>query len=218
MNSIIVYRPNMIKALIFDFGSVMYRTNWECMDHHFFQQHGFHIRLGDLPDEKLLEAYRASDTGKGDLRSFFLCLQPTLTKKKLDAVLRTYHQCYIHCKIVNHDLLRWIRELKKSYSLFGFTDVKQEHYAANIEAGIYKEFIRIFTSFEFQMTKAEPGAFSKLIVALTSYHLSPSECVFIDDYLPNIEHAQKTGFHTIHYTSFPDIQPLQHALSALLHA
>src|SRR3989344_3311262 len=162
----------MIKAIIFDFGSVVYRTDWKKVNEFFKERNGFGILIQDTKDEE---------------------------------IIRNYKEAFIKFKILNTEMVKIINELKDKYTLFGFTDVKKEHFEANKDAGIYDGFKKIFTSFSLMMLKANKNAFEFVVNDLKNYDIKPSECIFIDDHLPNIENARHFGFKTIHYTDFPNV-------------
>ncbi len=203
-----------MKSLIFDFGSVIYKTQWDKLNDFFMNKHGISLLISQTSDQELIRIYRDSDVGKEDFIKFFSRL--TLNKPLLQ-MLKDYQKGYATFKTVNTDLLNLISVLrKKGFLLFGFTDTKKEHYQANLQSGIYDGFQRIFTSFEFGFLKAQTQAFEKLVSALQKYNLSPSDCLFIDDYLPNIENAKSFGFITIHYLDFPSLTSLLPQLEKIL--
>ena len=52
----------MIKAIIFDFGSVLFKTQWEGINKDFLEKFGFSILIED--NKEYIEIYRNSETGK----------------------------------------------------------------------------------------------------------------------------------------------------------
>jgi len=204
----------MIKAIIFDFGSVVYRTDWKKVNEFFKERNGFGILIQDTKDEEIIRIYKESDVGKEDLKKIFLRMGP----KDLDMnkILKDYKEAFIKFKILNTEMVKIINELKDKYTLFGFTDVKKEHFEANKDAGIYDGFKKIFTSFSLMMLKANKNAFEFVVNDLKNYDIKPSECIFIDDHLPNIENARHFGFKTIHYTDFPNVSGFEKEIHILL--
>ena len=192
----------MIKAIIFDFGSVIYKTDWESIIKEFKEKFNVSIHLADGADEELLRIYRESDIGKEDFKRFFH--RPGLSDTT--EALTYYKKLYFKHKILNKEMIQIIKKLKKKYLLFGFTDIKRDHYESNLEGGLYKDFKKIFTSFELGMLKADGIAFDIISKELSNYNLKTEECLFIDDHFPNIENARKRGFKTIHYADFPNME------------
>lgn len=205
----------MIKGIIFDFGSVVYKTNWEKMAGDFFDKFGVNVWMEGIKNEKAIDLYKLGNVGKAKIGDFIRELNPNVEITK--EMIGFYKKMYIKHKIVNNELLKFVKELKKKYILFAFTDIKKEHYESNLKFGIYNDFKEVYTSFKFNMLKSQDGAFDKLKKELLKYSLLPNECVFIDDHLPNIEQAKKSGFHTIHYEGFPNIENLERDLINVLN-
>lgn len=61
-------------------------------------------------------------------------------------------------------------------------------------------------SCDIHLTKPDPGIYQELY---KKYQLHPSECLFIDDSLANVEAARELGFHTVRFmgydASYPEI-------------
>ena len=207
----------MIKAIIFDFGSVIYRTNWEGINRDFIEKFGFEIWLKNKNDKELVRIYEDSNIGKKDLGDFFLKLKPEL-KGDLDRIIHFYKNSYAKHRIVNEKIMKIIGQLKEGHTLIGFTDVKKEHYEVNQSQGIYKDFKKIFTSFEFGMLKAQREAFERLELELKILNIKPYECIFIDDQEKNVQNAKELGFKTIHYPDFPETKKLLKKLNGMLKA
>jgi len=198
----------VIKALILDFGKVIYKTKWKDVNKFFFEKNGFNILVGTSKDAELIRIYNDSDIGKEDFGKFFTRIKPHL--KDLKAVLKDYKEGYAKFKVINKEFLKIIHKLKeRKIRLFGFTDIKKEHYDANVESGIYEGFEKIFTSFEFGCLKSDGKAFELLTEELKKYELTPQECLFVDDRLENIEKAKEKRYGVIHYGDFPEVKKIQ---------
>jgi len=201
----------MIKVIILDFGSVIYKTKWEKINEFFYQKNGFNILFGKSEDAELIRIYSESDVGKEDFKKFFLRLKPDL--QDVDAAIKDYKEGYSKFKEINQELLDTIKELKeKGIILFGFTDAKKEHYDANMEIGIYDGFEEIFTSFNFKCLKSDAKAFELLTKRINEYGLNPEECLFIDDNLENVKRAKEKGYKIIHYQNFPEVEEIKKEL------
>jgi len=163
----------MIKAIIFDFGSVIYKTDWEKLDAYFKKLNGFSIRIAESKDEELIKIYRDSDIGKQEYVKFFYHLEPNI--KDIDKIIKDYKKAYGKFKKINRELLKIISFLKKKYLIFGFSDIKKEHYEANKECGIYDCFEEVFASFKFGVLKCDAGAFQRLEKELKKFNLPLSQ-------------------------------------------
>ena len=194
----------MIKAIIFDFGSVLFKTDWKEIDKDFVQIYQKSIRIGENPE--LVKVYLDAEVGKSTMKEFLSKIDPRLGNEE---TINFYKKSYLKHKILNQGMRELFSILKKKYLLYGFTDTNKEHFEANKEAGLFEDFNEICKSFQFEMRKSEEGAFSKL---LQNISLEPQECLFIDDHAKNIENARKQGFEVIHYTSFPQMKTLEEEL------
>lgn len=203
----------MIKAIIFDFGKVVYKTDWRCVNEIFKERNGFDILI-KLDDKELVRIYNESDTGKEDYKKYFLRLGPK--DQDINKSIKDYKEAYIKGKILNHGMIEIINRLREKYLLFGFTDIKKEHFDANMESGFYNGFVEIFTSFKLGMLKEDKNFFEIVCKELKRYKIYPSECIFIDDHEPNIENARDFRFKTILYKEFPDVQKFEKDLNNLL--
>ncbi len=194
----------MIKAIIFDFGSVLYKTDWKKLVPEFKVLFGADIGLESTANEKLVELYNRSNVADIDFREYLL----ESGVKDVENALMEYKKLYVKHKILNKELLDYLPKLKKSFRLFGYTDIQGVHYNANQESGFHDIFEDVFSSFKFKSLKSDESSFDKLIIELKKYNLLPEDCLFIDDWPKNIENAKKKGFKTIQYLEFPKAEKL----------
>lgn len=194
-----------IKALVFDFGSVLYKNDWGKLVLEFKERFGVDIGLADGKNQALIDLYNKANVSDVDFSEFL----KVAGVKDVHEGLREYKKLYNKHKVVNNELLELIKKLKENYRIFGYTDIQEVHFDANKESGFYDLFEEVFSSFKFKALKAHDGSFEKLSKELERYNLKPEECLFIDDWLPNIENAKKTGFSVIHYIDFPKIDGLK---------
>jgi HAD superfamily hydrolase (TIGR01509 family) len=198
----------MIKAIIFDFTNVIYKTDWKGVNRHFYKNVGFDIVIKPHQwNDELLRIYNQSDIGKEDFKKFFLELNPNI--KDINKITRFYKEAYSKNKIINLRLLKLIKKLRMQYIILGFTDVKKIHYLANKEIGLYNGFTKVFTSFEFGKTKSEASVFQILSKKLIKFKVKPCECIFIDDNPINIKNAEQANFKVILYADFPKTRKLR---------
>lgn len=197
-----------IKVIVFDFGSVIFKTNWEGVNGNFLKKYGKGVMVKG--NKELEEIYIKTNAGYKSIKPLLKHIFPD---KNIKEVIKFYQDSYLKNKIVNKELLDLAMKLAKNYGVYGFTDTNEEHFAANVKSGIFNGFKRIFTSFEFEGKKAEGDIFHKLI---SNIKLMPEEILFIDDYLPNIENARKAGINAIQYTEFPNIVNLKKELDKFL--
>ena len=96
--------------------------------------------------------------------------------------------------------------LDKKYLL---ATINNESYELNLfrinQFKLYKYFISFFSSGFLNTRKPEPLIYK---IALNVLHKNPSECLFIDDRIENIEEAEKQGMNTIHLTEVKELKNL----------
>ena len=87
--------------------------------------------------------------------------------------------------------------------------INNESYELNLfrinQFKLYKYFTSFFSSGFLNTRKPEPRIYK---IALNVLHKTPSECLFIDDRIENIEEAQKQGIKTIHLTDVKNLHNL----------
>ncbi len=191
----------MIKAIIFDFGNVIFKTDFDKVNKEFIKKYGISVKVNDKLE--LRKIYLNTEIGRDKIENLFRKINPDINNKEL---ITFYKKSYLKNKKINKKLIVIIKKLKKRYILYGFTDTNQVHFDANLKEGIFKGFKKIFTSFEFGKRKSDEISFNYLIKKIK---LKPNECLFIDDYKLNIKNARKKGLKTIHYIDFPKINNLK---------
>lgn len=100
-----------------------------------------------------------------------------------------------------------LKELKKegyniyylsNYHMLAFENVTKRH-------DFFKLFDGGVVSYVEKLLKPEEEIYNKLI---EKYNLKPSECIFIDDTLKNVEKAKSMGFEIIHFKDTSDLKAL----------
>lgn len=95
------------------------------------------------------------------------------------------------------DILHKLKQ--KGYPLYGLSNWSAETFPrARHKYPFFNLFDEIILSGEVKMIKPDPAIFNLL---LNKIRRTASECLLIDDSLPNIISADKLGFATIHFSS-----------------
>lgn len=105
----------------------------------------------------------------------------------------------IYAKItINHELLLFIKELKRTYKIGLLSNFTHEWLEEVFEKhALFPYFDTLYISSHYGMIKPEEGAFRK---ALESIGTAPEETIFIDDRQMNVTAAKKLGINGILYT------------------
>ena len=92
----------------------------------------------------------------------------------------------------------------KGYPLYGLSNWSSETFPLMWdEFGFLKDLDEVVLSGEVNLIKPEPEIYQLLLSRIPE---KAEECLFIDDSLPNIEAAQRLGFHTVHFQSADELE------------
>lgn len=96
----------------------------------------------------------------------------------------------------------WMIEIAAGLAARGMTVgilSDQTHWLDELDArdGFFRHFDHVFNSYHLGTTKKENEIFERVLKTLGR---RPSETLFIDDHLSNIQRAASMGLHTIYYT------------------
>jgi len=199
----------MIKAIIFDLGNVIYRTNWDGLNKMFRKKFGFDIRL--LKDKRVYKIFKDAKIGKASTKDVAVYLGHT---DKVKEILKYYKKCCFDNKILNKGMIKIIKKLRNKYPIYVMTDTNKEHYESDKEGGLFDLFEKVFSSHDMGKLKTDKSFFEDITKGIG---FSPEELLFIDDRLENIENAKEIGMKTIHYTDFPKIAKFKEKLKNALN-
>jgi putative hydrolase of the HAD superfamily len=181
-----------VRNVIFDLGGVVFDWNPD------------HIVSRVQPVPELRAALKAALFGHADWRLFDrgtltepelierLQLRLGATRREVQAILDAVRNSLVE-KPETIKLMRALQEQGTPlYCLSNmpasvYTHLRQRH-------NFWDAFSGIVISGEVQMMKPEPEVFVHL---LATFKLRAEECVFIDDFLANIESARQVGLHAI---------------------
>ena len=185
-----------IKAIILDFGGVIFTGKLEDIQHKLAQKIG-------LPQSVFIEQYnrhaRALVTGTMPAEEFAKELART-THKTSHEILDSWRNIYLETMNMNPNILAVLESLKKQYIVTAITNTNSLHAALNKSRGTYDCVDSIIISCDVGLAKPDVRIFQKI---LARYNLKPEECIFIDDRSENIIAAKTAGFHTIRYEGIP---------------
>ncbi|HCT91980.1 MAG TPA: hypothetical protein DF613_11480 [Lachnospiraceae bacterium] len=199
----------MIKTVIFDIGRVLMNYDWD----------GHLERL--FHDKETVRAVKDALFTKGvwdeldrevwsldQIRNGFISAAPGYRTEILTAFDRL-GEAFTH-RPYSKD---WISGLKKrGYQVLYLSNYSTYAIEANrdvldflplMDGGIFSRDVKLI--------KPDPAIYRALI---DHYHLTPAECVFIDDTEPNVEEAARQGIHAIHFIDYEQASAeLEHLLN-----
>ncbi len=191
----------MIKAVIFDFGGVLLRTEdhtgrrrweqklglaeWESEQIVFNSEMGHQAQHGEITVEELW-------AWVGD----YLDLSP--------AELAAFRRDFWSGDVLDVALVELIRGLRPSHQTAMISNAYNDlRHVLTHEFGIADAFDLIVVSAEEGIMKPDPRIFE---ITLQRLGRQPEETVFIDDFAHNVEGARAVGMHAIHFTPETDLR------------
>lgn len=182
----------MIKAILFDFGGVIYEHPKGIVPEVI-------ARIYDQPLEVAVQGYAEYSDDYAEGRIATNDLVTTLSfllksNKSVEEVKRLWLKHYQELATVNPKIIDLIRRLKSNYKLYLLTNITEMNDLYNRNLGVYELFDGLFKSFEMKLKKPNPMIYDKVISDL---NLEPQEILFIDDDIINLIAAQKIGVKTI---------------------
>lgn len=187
---------SQLTAIIFDFGNVF--VNWDARN--LYKRFFPNLQAVDsfLEEVHFIEWNARQDAG----RSFQEGVAELSAQYPHYAGLIQAYDMYWEESLTEtlHENIETAKKLKEYgwplYLLSNFSVEKFEFVKKKYDfLGIFDELI---ISGEHKLVKPDPAIFE---LALKKVHRRATECLFIDDSLPNIESAHRMGFATIHYQS-----------------
>jgi len=182
----------MIKALIFDFGGVLVRTE------DYRPRHAWDERLG-LPAGSVERAVHHSDLwvqaqlGRITDTTYWQGVAELLYMRQGD--VEQLRRDYFSGDRLNHRLVDFIGELRaQGYAVALLSNESLQLNERLRELGISDLFDPIVISAQIGVMKPDPTAYR---VVLQELHVAPREAIFIDDMLANVRGAQAVGLHAL---------------------
>lgn len=190
----------VIKAIIFDFGGVLLRTQnrqgrrkweeklgleeWESEVIVFGNELGTKAQMGEISYESLWDSIG---------RRFNLSAQE----------LNDFQQDFWAGDVLDSNLVDYIRSLKKDYHIAMISNASDElRQNLKDQYCIADVFDLIVSSAEEHVMKPHQEIYLRTLERLGC---DPAEAVFVDDSEPNIQAARKLGMHTVHFRPSTDI-------------
>jgi putative hydrolase of the HAD superfamily len=105
----------------------------------------------------------------------------------------------------NRESLRLVASARRHLPCYAFTNTSQTHQATwtNAFPNVVSAFERIFSSPELGLRKPERAAFDTVTREIG---VAPSDVLFFDDLLENVEGARAAGLQAVHVRGYADIR------------
>ena len=103
---------------------------------------------------------------------------------------------------IDRELVEYIRELRKTHRVYLLSNAIGSFISKILEENsLYSLFDDMFISSDIHLIKPDEDYFR---YCLEKIGAEPSDCIFTDDNIKNIEGARRVGITGIHYKSFAD--------------
>jgi epoxide hydrolase-like predicted phosphatase len=182
-----------IRAVFFDLGGVIVRTEYQTPREHLAQ------RLG-LSYEDLERAVFASKSSRQ------ASLGEIDTDAHWDAVVRDLglppeqkeivRSEFFAGDVVDRDLIEFLRSLRPTYKTGLISNAWPDLRDYIIRQGFDDAFEQMIISAEVKVMKPEARIYQ---IALEQAGVRPHEAVFVDDFIENVYGAQTVGMHALHF-------------------
>jgi epoxide hydrolase-like predicted phosphatase len=190
----------MIQAIIFDIGGVLIRTEDQAPRRRLEERLGLAAGAAEFI---LLNSDAGLRTQRGEFteEENWLRVQRELNLSAAD--LADFRREFWAGDKLDTPLIDYIRRLHEHYQTAIISNAMPGLMTlVNGKYTIADAFDVIVGSGDVKAAKPDPAIY---LLTLAQLGRRPSEAIFIDDSLPNIQGAQAVGLHTIHYTRGLDI-------------
>ena len=197
----------MAKTLIFDLGGVLVDLNWDRVC----------APLVELSNKKAGDVLR--EVSEGPQVRLLMLGQLSSTEfhktlcERLGIVLayEDFISVWVRLLTANEEIVPLVERLKDNHRLVLASNTDEIHFTYSVQHfGVLSNFDQHFLSYEMGLLKPDPEFFLRM---LRDLGLPPTECIFIDDVIENVESARSLGITALHFQSN---EGLQTVLAALL--
>ncbi len=182
-----------IKAVFFDLGGVILRTEFEAPRQQLADQLG--MEYDDL-NRIVFDSETGIRATIGEISSEDHWAFVLQRLKRPASELEAIREAFFAGDIVDRTLLDYIRSLRSKYKTGLISNAWSDLRKFILREKFEDAFDAMIISAEVGAAKPEPKIFQ---VALEQFGVSPSEAVFVDDFYANIEGCEKIGMKGIHF-------------------
>ncbi|MGD2169591.1 MAG: HAD family phosphatase [Chlamydiota bacterium] len=197
--------PPTCQTVVFDFGGVM--VDFSLQDFMKSMAEELHMPMEEFKAAIKTEIPTLA-TGKLKEKDFWIAFSEkynTSLPKDWDDKYREVIKRLVKPKKEMYDLV--VRLKEKGYQVAMLSDVTEWQASVFQELSLYEGFDPLVLSYEINTRKPKEDSYLLLLQKLNK---QPSQCIFIDDRIENVEEAKKLGIQALTFESYDNlIQALQ---------
>ncbi|MGB7875357.1 MAG: HAD family phosphatase [Anaerolineales bacterium] len=184
-----------IRAVFFDFGGVIGRTEYQAPRQHLAERLG--MEYEDVV--KIVFQSPSSDrAGIGKISAEEHWTEVTKRLRRPVSETETIRDEFFAGDVIDREIVEYLRSLRPDYYVGLISNAWPDLRDYIIEQKFEDAFDHMVISAEVGVMKPEARIYQ---IALEQAGVSPNEAVFVDDFYENIEGCQEVGMHGIHFQS-----------------
>jgi len=185
-----------IKAVIFDFGGVIVRTEYQAPRQHLAQSFGMDyddidkVVFGGGPNGSAARASIGEITEEEHWQNVMKTLKLPVSE------IERVRDEFFAGDVIDHEIVEFLRSIKPKYKTGLISNAWSglRNYIAREKFD--DAFHHMIISAEVGVAKPDPKIYH---IALEQLQVQPEEAVFVDDFIENIEACEKVGMKGIHF-------------------
>jgi len=182
-----------IKAVLFDLGGVILRTEFQAPRQHLAER--LHMEYDDLV-KIVFDSPTAQQASIGEVTADEHWVSVMKRLKRPDAEMQAIRDEFFAGDVIDQDLLEFLRSLRGKYKTGLISNAWDDLREYIVKEKFDDAFDKMIISAEVKVAKPSAKIYK---IALEQLKVSPSEAVFVDDFIENIEGCEKLGIKGIHF-------------------
>ena len=182
-----------IKAVIFDLGGVILRTEYQAPRQHLAESFGMDYE--DI-DKIVFGSPSAARASVGEITEKEHWLNVMKMLKQPASEFERIREEFFAGDMIDHTLVEFIRSLRGKYKTCLISNAFDDLREYIVREKFDDAFDHMVISAEVKVAKPEARIYH---MALEQLGVSPNEAIFVDDFIENIEACEKLGIHGVHF-------------------
>jgi len=182
-----------IRAVFFDFGGVLARTEYQSPRQHLAERLG--LEYEDL-EELVFTAPSSIKASHGEISAKEHWAEVLKRLRRPATETQAIQNEFFGGDMIDHDLIGFMRSLRPRYHVGLISNAWDDLRDYIVGQKIDDAFDHMIISAEIGVMKPEPRIYQ---IALEQAGVRPDEAVFVDDFIENIKGCEALGMYGIHF-------------------